>query len=58
MHRSKGLTKDPLLRDTLAQLQIELDLGRSIGLQGCLVSDAEDCAELRSCHGKVFLYGG
>ena len=26
--RERGLTKDPLVRDTLSQLQIELDLGR------------------------------
>ncbi len=28
--KEQGLTKDPLIRDTLAQLQIELDLGRSM----------------------------
>jgi len=28
--KEQGLTKDPLVRDTLAQLQIELDLGRSM----------------------------
>ena len=28
--KEQGLTKDPLVRDTLSQLQIELDLGRSM----------------------------
>ncbi len=28
--KEQGMTKDPLVRDTLAQLQIELDLGRSM----------------------------